>query len=122
MFLWDRQKYQLLVQLFGDEGRNRLRDCGPICFYYGDDGKIGMLDFFYGYQRPCDDLLPSVLHWKFDIPNYISNLVWEGGNCLVDGIGGLVTSTSSYTHNTDTVGCLSVAFPHPYLGAGQGAG
>ena len=63
-----------------------------------------------------------MLHWKFGIPNYISDLLWEGGNCLVDGIGGLVTSTSSYTHNTDTVGCLPVAFPHPYLGAGQGAG
>ena len=84
-----------------------FRDCGPICFYYGDDDKIGMLDFFYGYQRPCDDLLPSVLHWKFGIPNYISDLLWEGGNCLVDGIGGLVTSTSSYTHNTDTVGRLN---------------
>ena len=82
------------------------RDCGPICFYYGDDDKIGMLDFFYGYQRPCDDLLPSVLHWKFGIPNYISDLLWEGGNCLVDGIGGLVTSTATYTHNTDTIGRL----------------
>ena len=82
------------------------RDCGPICFYYGDDDKIGMLDFFYGYTRPCDDLLPSVLHWKFGIPNYISDLVWEGGNCLVDGIGGLVTSTATYRQNTDTVGRL----------------
>ncbi len=48
-----------------------------------------------------------MLHWKFGIPNYISDLLWEGGNCLVDGIGGLVTSTSSYTHNTDTVGRLN---------------
>ena len=79
-----------------------FRDCGPICFYYGDDDEIGMLDFFYGSHRPSDDLLPSVLHWKFGIPNYINNLVWEGGNCLVDGIGGLVTSTATYKHNTDT--------------------
>ena len=83
-----------------------FRDCGPICFYYGDDDNIGMLDFFYGSQRPSDDQLPSVLHWKFGIPNYISNLLWEGGNCLVDGIGGLVTSTAAYKHNTDTVGRL----------------
>ena len=82
------------------------RDCGPICFYYGDEDKIGMLDFLYDDHRPCDDLLPSVLHWKFGISNYQSDLVWEGGNCLVDGIGGLVTSTATYKHNTDTIGRL----------------
>lgn len=82
------------------------RDCGPICFYYGDDDKIGMLDFFYGYTRPCDDLLPSVLRWKFGMRNFFSDLIWEGGNCLVDGIGGLVTSTATYRQNTDTIGRL----------------
>ncbi len=83
-----------------------FRDCGPICFYYGDDDKIGMLDFLYDPSRPCDDLLPSVLHWKFGIPNYLVDLAWEGGNCLVDGIGGLVTSTATYKHNTDTIGSM----------------
>ena len=83
-----------------------FRDCGPICFYYGDDDKIGMLDFLYDPYRPCDNLLPSVLHWKFGIPNYITDLAWEGGNCLVDGIGGLVTSTATYKHNTDTIGSM----------------
>ena len=38
--------------------------------------------------------------------NFISDLIWEGGNCLVDGIGGLVTSTATYRQNTDTVGRL----------------
>ena len=36
-----------------------FRDCGPICFYYGDDDKLGMLDFMYSSQRANDDLLPS---------------------------------------------------------------
>lgn len=65
-----------------------FRDCGPICFYYGDDDKLAMLDFFYGRNRSLDDLLPSVLHRQMGIPNYITNVVWEGGNCLVDGAGG----------------------------------
>ena len=81
-----------------------FRDCGPICFYYGDDDKLAMLDFFYGSTRSLDDLLPSVLHRKMGIPNYKTNLVWEGGNCLVDGAGGLVTSSAVYDNNTDTIG------------------
>lgn len=83
-----------------------FRDCGPICFYYGDDDKLGMLDFMYSSQRANDDLLPSFLHRHFGIPNYINDVVWEGGNCLVDGLGGLVTSTAVYTNNNDTIGRL----------------
>ena len=81
-----------------------FRDCGPICFYYGDNDEVAMLDFLYDIYRPMDDLLPSILHRQMDIPNYISSVVWEGGNCLVDGVGGLVTSTATYLHNTDTLG------------------
>ena len=80
-----------------------FRDCGPICFYYGDDDEIAMLDFLYG-SRPLDDLLPSVLHRQMGIPNYISSVVWEGGNCLVDGVGGLVTSTAVYASNSNNNG------------------
>lgn len=83
-----------------------FRDCGPICFYYGDDDDIAMLDFLYG-GRALDDMLPSYLHRQFDIPNYITDIRWEGGNCLVDGLGGLVTSTASYENEeVDTVGRL----------------
>ncbi|MBR2252840.1 MAG: agmatine deiminase family protein [Prevotella sp.] len=81
-----------------------FRDCGPICFYYGDEDKLGMLDFLYYNHRALDDMLPSVLHRKFGIPNYINDVVWEGGNCLVDGVGGLVTSTATYGHNDKTEG------------------
>ena len=81
-----------------------FRDCGPICFYYGDDDKLAMLDFFYGRNRSLDDLLPSVLHRQMDIPNYITDVVWEGGNCLVDGVGGLITSSAVYANNSYTYG------------------
>ena len=76
-----------------------FRDCGPICFYYGDEDKTAMLDFFYYWSRPLDDELPSVLHRKFGIANYLCDLAWEGGNCLVDGVGGLITSTATYRQN-----------------------
>ena len=83
---------------------NWFRDCGPICFYYGDEDKLAMLDFLYDYDRPLDDVLPSVLHrWK-GIPNYINQVVWEGGNCLVDGAGGLMTSSAMYELNQDKIG------------------
>ena len=82
-----------------------FRDCGPICFYYGDEDKVAMLDFQYDYERALDDVLPSVLHRKMGIPNYINQVIWEGGNCLVDGAGGLMTSTAMYGHNKEvTVG------------------
>ena len=84
-----------------------FRDCGPICFYYGDEDKVAMLDFLYDYERPLDDVLPSVLHRKMGIPNYINQVIWEGGNCLVDGAGGLMTSTAMYGHNKEvTVGSV----------------
>ena len=81
-----------------------FRDCGPICFYYGDEDKLAMLDFLYDYDRPLDDVLPSVLHRWQGIPNYINQVVWEGGNCLVDGAGGLMTSTAMYELNQDKIG------------------
>ena len=81
-----------------------FRDCGPICFYYGDEDKVGMLDFEYGWSRQLDDQLPSVLHRKMGIPNYINKVIWEGGNCLVDGVGGLMTSSAIYSNNLDTIG------------------
>ena len=79
-----------------------FRDCGPICFYYGDEDKLAMLDFQYDYERALDDVLPSVLHRQMGIPNYINQVIWEGGNCLVDGAGGLLTSTAMYEHNQNT--------------------
>ncbi|MBR6087059.1 MAG: agmatine deiminase family protein [Prevotella sp.] len=81
-----------------------FRDCGPICFYYGDDDNLAMLDFQYKPTRALDNLLPSVLHRKMGIPNYITDIIWEGGNCLVDGVGGLITSSAVYANNADTVG------------------
>ena len=76
-----------------------LRDCGPICFYYGDDDNLAMLDFFYGGTRYADDAIPSAIHREMGIPNYKTDIIWEGGNCLVDGVGTLVTSASLVEHN-----------------------
>ena len=81
-----------------------FRDCGPICFYYGDEDELAMLDFNYGSSRPLDDLLPSLLHREMGIPNYKTDVLWEGGNCLLDGVGGLVTSTAVYRNKTTTEG------------------
>ena len=81
-----------------------FRDCGPICFYYGDDDNLAMLDFFYGSSRCADDVVPSVLHREMGIPNYISSIIWEGGNCLVDGVGTLITSESTFKHNATDAG------------------
>ena len=83
-----------------------FRDCGPICFYYGDQDSLGMLDFTYTPGRALDDSLPTIIHWQKGIPNYFTDIEWEGGNCLVDGAGMVVSSDAIYTHNADRYGQL----------------
>lgn len=84
------------------------RDCGPICFYYGDQDSLAMLDFIYSrHRRSLDDSIPSLLHRQMGIPNFMTKVLWEGGNCLVDGAGTLISSDAVYTTNRDTVGQIT---------------
>ena len=79
------------------------RDCGPICFYYGDSDSVAMLNFNYS-GRACDDLLPDSIASQTGIPCFTTTIEWEGGNCLVDGAGKLFTSDATYNENADTIG------------------
>ena len=83
------------------------RDCGPIAFYYGDQDSIGMLDFTYYPGRALDDSLPSIIHWQMGIPNYQTDIEWEGGNCLVDGAGMVFSSDAIYSNNADRYGQIT---------------
>ena len=83
------------------------RDCGPICFYYGDEDSVAMMDFEYYPGRALDDSLPSLIYRQMDIPNYINTIEWEGGNCLVDGAGFLLSSDAIYENNNDTYGQIT---------------
>ena len=83
------------------------RDCGPICFYHGDQDEVAMLDFGYYPGRALDDSLPAIIHRQMGINNYITTIEWEGGNCLVDGAGMVLSSDAIYENNTDTYGQLS---------------
>lgn len=83
------------------------RDCGPIAFYYGAQDSVGMLDFTYYPDRALDDSLPSLIHWQMGIPNYQTSIEWEGGNCLVDGAGMVLSSDAIYSSNEDGYGPLS---------------
>lgn len=83
------------------------RDCGPICFYYGDQDSVAMMDFEYYPGRALDDSLPSLIYRQMDIPNYINTIEWEGGNCLVDGAGFLLSSDAIYSNNADNYGQLT---------------
>lgn len=83
------------------------RDCGPICFYYGDQDSVGMLDFTYYPGRALDDSLPSLIYQQKGIPNYITTIEWEGGNCLVDGAGMVFSSDAIYDNNADQYGQLT---------------
>lgn len=81
-----------------------FRDCGPIAFYYGSQDSIGMVDFEYYSGRALDDSLPTLLENQMGIPNYITSIEWEGGNCLVDGAGMVISSSAIYAGNADSYG------------------
>lgn len=83
------------------------RDCGPICFYHGNQDSIAMMDFEYYPGRALDDSLPSLIYRQTGIPNYINTIEWEGGNCLVDGAGLLFTSDAIYSNNADSYGQIT---------------
>ena len=83
------------------------RDCGPICFYYGDEDSVAMMDFEYYPGRALDDSLPSLIYRQMNIPNYINTIEWEGGNCLVDGAGILLSSDAIYGNNSDSYGQIT---------------
>ena len=83
------------------------RDCGPICFYYGDEDNVAMLDFTYYPGRALDDSLPTIIHQQKGIPNYHTPIEWEGGNCLVDGAGMVFSSDAIYENNNDRYGQLT---------------
>lgn len=83
------------------------RDCGPICFYYGDEDSVAMMDFEYYPGRALDDSLPSLIYRQMGLPNYINTIEWEGGNCLVDGAGFLLSSDAIYSNNNDNYGQIT---------------
>ena len=83
-----------------------FRDNGPICFYYGAQDSVGMLDFAYYPERPLDDSLSFLLASQTGLRHFASTLEWEGGNCVVDGAGFCLTSDAVYSANADTVGSL----------------
>ncbi|MDY5968808.1 MAG: agmatine deiminase family protein [Bacteroidales bacterium] len=83
------------------------RDCGPICFYYGEGDTLGMLDYMYYPGRALDDSLPYHIERQMGISNWETTLEWEGGNCLVDGTGMCVTSDAIFDNNQDNYGQLS---------------
>ena len=97
-------RHDKLRFLLGEGNSFWFRDCGPICFYYGSQDSTAMLDFMYYPGRALDDSLPALIKKYTGIPNYITSIEWEGGNCLVDGAGMVISSDALYGNNMDNYG------------------
>ena len=97
------------IEGFGDA--YWFRDCGPICFYYGEGDTVGMLDFQYSPDRAIDDSLPQLINAQKNIPVWTTSIEWEGGNCIVDGDGFVMTSDHICSNNADRKGQLIWAGP-----------
>ena len=93
--------------MLGEGNSFWFRDCGPICFYYGSQDSTAMLDFMYYPGRALDDSLPSLIRKYTGIPDYITTIEWEGGNCLVDGAGMVISSDALYGNNADAYGQMA---------------
>ena len=98
------------IEGFGDSFW--FRDCGPICFYYGPDDAVGMLDFQYYPGRAIDDSLPQLLNLQKGLPIWTTSIEWEGGNCIVDGDGLVMSSNEIYSSNADNYGQIIWAGPN----------
>jgi agmatine/peptidylarginine deiminase len=83
------------------------RDCGPICFYYGDQDNVAMMDFEYYPGRALDDSLSTLIRKQLQLPQYMTSIEWEGGNCLVDGVGMVLSSDALYSNNADRRGQIT---------------
>ncbi|MBQ7062992.1 MAG: agmatine deiminase family protein, partial [Bacteroidales bacterium] len=57
--------------------------------------------------RALDDSLPSLIEEQMGIPNYITTIEWEGGNCVVDGAGMVLSSDALYENNMDNYGQIT---------------
>ena len=88
-----------------------FRDCGPICFYYGEGDTVGMLDFQYYSGRAIDDSLPQIINAQMGVPIWTTSIEWEGGNCIVDGDGMVMSSDAIYESNADRYGQILWAGP-----------
>lgn len=97
------------IEGFGDSFW--FRDCGPICFYYGEGDTVGMLDFEYYSGRAIDDSLPQLLNLQKGLPIWTTSIKWEGGNCIVDGDGLVMSSDEIYSTNADRYGQILWAGP-----------
>lgn len=80
------------------------RDYGPMGFYYSNLDSIGFVDMKYYDGRDNDNLFPSVLASKMNVPNFITPINAEGGNFMTDGFGKLVYSDVVGLANRDALG------------------
>jgi agmatine/peptidylarginine deiminase len=115
--LYNYRFYELTVDAWWD------RDSGPVCFYYGKQDSIGILDMDYytnealefkdgtiftnyneinRFNRIHDDSIPIVIGKEMNYKVFKTKLNNEGGNLIFDGLGSTWSSTRTREQNVGT--------------------
>ena len=84
-----------------------IRDYGPWWVWRQNSWDRGIVDWIYNRPRPADDVIPEWIAADGSIPYYGPNLVFTGGNFMVDGWGRGFCSELVFDENGTTIDEIS---------------
>lgn len=74
-----------------------IRDHGP--FSVIDNGSVAFIDYINFANSPVDDSIPTALANRWSLPSYRPQLVFDGGNFMMDNHGNIFTTTKVFRDN-----------------------
>lgn len=67
-----------------------IRDHGP--FSIKDNGSLAFIDYINFANSPVDDSIPTALANRWQLPSYRPQLIFDGGNFMMDNHGNIFTT------------------------------
>ncbi len=93
------------------------RDYSPWFIEYGEDNKLGIVNFPYNRPRPNDNEIPNVFGQYFNLEVFGMNIEQTGGNYMTDGMGISASCDLVYSENQNLSPNEVAEITNNYLGA-----